>query len=238
MNKKNRNEISSTVTMHCNFYRDQYRRLVFVTGLVLLVNLACSLVIVFLMLDKPADVYIPAEQVYRPDKIPNASDLAITPRIPLNRPNMEKMELTQWVLDAIGNSFTYNLQRYKQQKSDNEHYYTDSGWEQYMQILNRIVQFDTLTTQEALVSLIQPQGSPIIYNQGLVNSVYTWVYDFPIMVLFKGTVNIPTETMTLHITVSRTSMEEDVDGVKITGIKAVDVRSSTAIPIINQPFSG
>lgn len=210
--------------MHKNFYRDQYRRMVFMTGFLLLTNICCILIIIFLLLEHPSDVLIPAEEVSAPAKNISVSNLAITPRIPTNRPNMKKIELTQWVLDTIRSSFTYGLQTYKKHLNTNKAYYTNTGWDQYKTILNNMVRFDTLTTKETLISVVHPMQAPTIYNQGLVNGVYTWIYDFPIKVQFSGSVPTPAQSMMLRITVIRTSMENDVDGIKISGMQARDIQ--------------
>lgn len=219
------NEISTTVAMHQHFYRDQYRRLVFMTGFVTLANIFCGLIIVFLLLEHPSDEYISAEIVNTNTSNPSATHFSITPRVPLTRANMQKMELTQWVVDAVTKSFTYTVQTYSTKLNENKYFYTDAGWREYTNILNNMVRFDTYTSKQVLISVVRPIDAPTLFMDGeVINGVYTWIYNFPIRVEFSGSVDMPAQTMTLHITVARTSMENDVDGVKITGIEALNIK--------------
>ena len=217
-------EISTTVVMQQHFYRDQYRRLVFMTGFIVLANIFCVLIIVYLLLEHPSDVLVPADVAETPAENISMSDLTITPRIPLNKPNMEEAALTQWVANVVTNSFNYSLQTYQAKLNSNRQYYARDAWGEYITILQKIVRFDSYTNDRALISVIRPQGALEIHDSGTVNGVYTWVYDFPVAVQFSGTVNVQGQAMTLRITVSRTSMENDVTGVKITDIQALKVK--------------
>ncbi len=86
--------------------------------------------------------------------------------------------------------------------------------------------FGEYTTKDVVVSTVYPKGAPAIYDQGITNGRYFWKFDFPIEVQFSGSIAIPTQAMTLHVIVVRTSMENDVDGIKIASITADDIRRS------------
>ncbi len=93
-----------------------------------------------------------------------------------------------------------------------------------MTILNSLVIFSNLTTKQSLVSTVSPKAAPTIYEENVIDGVYTWVIDFPIQVKFNGSVNVPLADITLRLTVVRTSMQDDVYGVKIDGMKPVNLR--------------
>lgn len=226
MAKTSSKHISTTVVMQRNFYRDQYRKLVFMTGFITLTNIICAFIIAFLLLEHPGKELIQADEVNRPSSNLSATDFDITPQIPVSRPNMKQMEVTQWLLNAIVNSFTYSLQTYTTHLESNQKYYTNTAWRQYTSILNNMVRFDQYKKSEVLISILDLQhgGAPTLYENGVVDGVYTWVYEYPVMVKFAGSVEEPGQSMTLHITVSRTSMKNDPNGIKISNIEAFNVK--------------
>jgi hypothetical protein len=87
-----------------------------------------------------------------------------------------------------------------------------------------MVQFDTLTNRQALVSVLAPVGAPIIDNQGLSDGRYLWIFKLPVIIRFYGSQNLPDQTMDLTIIVGRISMEDDVYGVQIDSIIASNIK--------------
>ena len=227
---KPKNEMTATVGMQCNFYRDQYRRAVLTTGAVLVMGVLCVLIIVYLSLHKPDDVYISAEDANLPASSPAITNFAIVPHIPLYSPNnMTSGEFSLWILQGIKCSFSYSLPTYKDQLDANKMYYTTQGWEEYMTVLTSLVNFSNLTTKQSLVSTMTPKAAPTVFEEKTVDGVYIWVIDFPIQVKFNGTVNVPWADFTLRLTIVRTPMDEDIYGVKIDGMKIVGIKRGNAM---------
>lgn len=225
--KEHSSELTVPLPLFSNFYQDQYRRAVCATAFVTLTNLICIFLIIFLLLQKPIDIYIPAEDV--PPQVPASlaiSDISITPKIPIDKANFGDEELNQWLLTTVTRLFTYDLQDYPRELRNNQLYLLPEAQNQYLSILNAMAHFGEYTTKEVVVSTVYPKGAPALYDQGVTDGRYSWAFDFPIEVQFSGSISIPTQTMTLHILVVRTSMENDVDGIKIASITATDIRRS------------
>ncbi|MES2203638.1 MAG: DotI/IcmL family type IV secretion protein [Pseudomonadota bacterium] len=231
MDEKQKREHSSELTvpvpLFSNFYQDQYRRAVFATAFATLTNLICVFLIIFLLLQKPIDIYVPAEEVA--PQVPASlaiSNYAITPKISIDKANFGNEEINQWLLKTVIQLFTYNLQDYPRELQKNQAYFIPEAQNQYLSILNDLAHFGEYTTKDVVVSTIFPRGAPAIYDQGIINGRYSWAFDFPVEVQFSGSISIPSQTMTLRIVVVRTSMENDVDGIKIAAISASDIRRS------------
>lgn len=226
--KEHSSELTVPVPLFSNFYQDQYRRAVFTTALVTLTNLICVLLIIFLLLQKPTDTYIPAEFSIIPSNSPAISDFSVTPTIPIDQPNFREDEINQWLLNTVIKLFTYDLQDYPQELRQNQNYFLPEAQNQYLSILNAIAPFSERTQKDTIVSTITPKGAPSIFDQGVNSGRYFWIFDFPIEVAFAGTVAVPTQDLTLRIVVVRTSMENDVDGIKISAITASGIRKSNS----------
>lgn len=232
---KSTTELSVTARMFKNFYRDQYKNLALASFVISLLNVACIIIIVYLLVfNKPSDVYISAQISNANSSIPAESSFSITPRIPINRTNMSQAQLEQWLINAIHSSFSYDLQFYNKQLSANQHYYTNQGWAQFKAVLESFVKFDTYTLKDTIISLLRPTGAPVVYKHGVINGRYTWIFDFPVQLEFIGTVTFPAYTMKLRIQVERTSMEEDVYGLKIDGMQALEVRRRATLAGFNK----
>jgi len=228
--KEHSSELTVPTPMFSNFYQDQYRRTVFTTAFAALTNLIAVFLIIFLVLEKPVDVYIPAEEA-SPLNPPSlaVSDDTITPRIPINKPNFDDSELNVWLLKTLTQLFTYNLQDYPTQLSRNQFYLLPEAQSEYLSILNDMAHLSDYTTTEVISSMLVAKAAPILYDQGLSNGRYYWVFDTPVEVSFSGSVQIPTQTMSLRLIVVRTSMENDVDGIKIASIQASNIRRGNYI---------
>lgn len=228
--KEHSSELTVPTPMFSNFYQDQYRRTVFTTAFAALTNLIGVFLIIFLLLEKPVDVYIPAEEA-APLNPPSLaiSDDTITPRIAIDKPNFDDSELNVWLLKTVTQLFTYNLQDYPSQLSRNQFYLLPEAQTQYLSILNDMAHLGDYTTTEVISSMIVAKAAPILYDQGLSSGRYYWVFDIPVEVSFSGSVQIPTQTMALRLIIVRTSMENDVDGIKIASIQASNIRRGNNI---------
>lgn len=223
--KKHSSELTVPVPLFSNFYQDQYRRATFATALATLTNLICTFLIIFLLLEKPADIYVPAEEVpaLNPPSLA-ISNYTITPKIAIDKPNFSEDELNQWLLKTVLQLFTYNLQDYSIELKQNQTYLLAGAQNEYLNILNGLAHFGEYTKKNVLVSVVYPRGAPALYDQGVTAGRYYWIFDFPIDIEFSGSMTVPNQEMTLRILVVRTSMENDVDGIKIASISASNIR--------------
>lgn len=229
--KEHSSELTVPVPMFCNFYQDQYRPAVFATAFVTLTNLICIFIIIFLFLQKPITTYIPAEYSTIPSQSLAISDFSITPKIAIDQPNFREDEMNQWILETVMQLFSYDLQNYPQELRKNQTYFLPEAQNQYLSIVNTMAPLGEYTQKEVIVSTTHPKGAPSIYDQGISNGRYFWAFDFPIDVEFSGTVNIPSQAMTLRLVVVRTSMDNDVYGIKIASIIANNIqRSGPSLP--------
>jgi len=222
---KPKHPISGTIVMQCHFYRDQYRRAVLITATAFIILILCGLIITYLALQKPSDVYLSAEDSDLRAESPAVTNFAIVPHIPLYSPNnMPTGEFLLWILHGMESSFSYSLATYKEQLEANRVYYTPQGWESYLAILNNLVNFSNLTSKQSLVSTLIPKAAPTVFEEKTVDGVYTWIIDFPVQVTFNGTVNVPWVDLNLRLTIVRTPMNQDIYGVKIDEMKILSMK--------------
>jgi hypothetical protein len=156
------------------------------------------------------------------------SNYSITPRTAIDKPppNFGEEELNEWLVTTIIKLFTYDLQDYPAELNQHLFYLLPETQEAYISILDNMAHLGDYTTKDVIVSVVHPKGAPALYDQGIANGRYYWIFDLPIDVQFSGSISIPSQSMTLRIVVVRTSMDNDVYGIKIASIKASNIRRS------------
>ena len=231
--KGHSSELTVPTPLFSNFYQDQYRRTIFATATVTLTNLICVFLIIFLLLQKPADIYVPAEEVQALNPSSLAiSNYTITPKISIAQTNFQEEEINQWLLRTVIQLFSYDLQQYPTQLKANQNYLLPEAQNSYLSILKTMANFGEYTTKDTIVSVVHPKGAPSLYDQGVTSGRYYWVFDIPIEVQFSGSIVLPSQSMNLRIIIVRTSMDNDVDGIKIASITASNMRrSGTLAPL-------
>jgi hypothetical protein len=222
-------EMSSTVHLQTNFYRDQFKKLSFICLFVFITSIICLLVTVLFLLYSPKDIYFPSD--YRPNKSssPAISQFSITPLIPTHQVNMSEPELLQWLMDAVIHSFSYDSQLYPQQTAEYRTYYSKVGWREYQRILLKMIDFNTLTNSQNLISTIVPLGAPTINRQGNNDGVYEWLFEVPVRVRFAGTLEVAGQEMVLQIILSRIPMDTNIDGILITSMSAINIKKQRVV---------
>lgn len=232
LKKEHSSELTVPTPLFSNFYQDQYKRAVFATAFATLINLICAFLIIFLLLQKPVDIYMSAEEV-SPTFPPSLaiSNYSITPRISIDKANFSEEELNGWLVTTVIKLFTYDLQDYTAELNRNRFYLLPEAQPGYLNLLNSITPFSQYTTKDTIVSVVHPKGAPALYDQGVTNGRYYWIFDLPIDVQYSGSVNVPSQSVSLHIVIVRTSMDNDVYGIKIASITANSVKK------INSPLA-
>ncbi len=128
------------------------------------------------------------------------------------------------MLSTIVKLFSYDLQQYPLQLRANQTYLLPEAQNAYLSILNSMAHLGEYTTKDTVVSVVYPKGAPSLYDQGVASGRYYWAFDLPIEIQFSGSILIPTQSLTLRIIIVRTSMDNDVYGIKIASITASGIR--------------
>ncbi|MFN3235243.1 MAG: DotI/IcmL family type IV secretion protein [Gammaproteobacteria bacterium] len=206
-----------------DFYRDKFRTLQFSLLFLLAATVVSVLLFIGLFLYHPDNQYF--SSFYKPEKnlTPAESNFEIVPHTPINKPNMDDRELFQWFIETVVHSFSFDSQRYPMQLSRIQNDYTPTAFKQLQSILTKLYDFTTLTSAQALSSILHPQGAPVLVNRGVYRGHYVWMIEIPVKVEFAGSVVVPPVDMKLTLLVKRISMEDDVYGLAIDSITASNV---------------
>lgn len=162
------------VRLRNNFYRDNYRRLVGMLLLMIIVNLGLIGAIVYLITHKPVPQYFAT-----------SSDGRITPLYPLSEPVVTPPELLQWANQAAVAAYTYNFVNYRQELQVASEYFTPHGWTQFQEGLKATRNLETVIAKKFVVSATAT-GAPRVTDQGLLNGRYAWKVQLPLVATYEN----------------------------------------------------
>lgn len=191
------------VRLRNNFYRDNYRRLVGILLIMILVNLALIGGIVYLLTHRPSPQYFATN-----------ADGRITPLFPLSQPVTTPAELLQWSNQAIIDTYTYNFVNYRKELQDAAQYFTPEGWNQFQAGLKASRNLETVLAKKFVVTATAT-GAPTITDQGILNGRYAWRIRMPILVTYENSTERLQQPVTANILVVRVSNLDTPKGIAI-----------------------
>lgn len=193
------------VKLRSDFYRDSYRKVVAaLLGMVVIVIILVS-VIFFMAVNKPSPKYFAATDSGR-----------IIPLIPLNQPNLSESNILQWASKALISVYSFDFVNYKKSFQENRQYFTDQGWQSFMDALTNAKTIQTVKDSKLVVSAVL-NGAPIISNQYILRGRYTWEAQVPILVSYQGTESY-SDNLMATLKIQRVSTLDNKYGIGIAEI--------------------
>ncbi|GJM07225.1 MAG: type IV secretion system protein IcmL [marine bacterium B5-7] len=203
MSKETADEGAVTVQLRHTFYRDNYRRLVGVLLLAIMIIVGLASVNWYLVTHRPAPQYFATSGNGR-----------IMPLIPLSQPNLSKAAVLQWSTRAAIGVYTYNFVNYRKSLQDASGYFTTNGWKQFMNALQASNNLQAVTSKKLVVSAV-PTGAPVIIQEGIVNGRYTWKIQLPILVTYQSASQNVQVSLMITMVVTRVPSLNTPEGIGI-----------------------
>ncbi len=194
--------LTAVVTRN-RFYRDGRHKLV----VVLLLSLASNFVLVgsisYLFLHPPAPKYFATSINGR-----------ITPLYPLDMPNQSDSAVLQWANQAAIAAFTYNFVNYRTELQASSGFFTADGWTQFLNALKASNNLDAVKAKKLIVSAVATQA-PIILQKGVLNGVYSWRVQMPILVTYQSASEFSQANNVVTMLITRVSTLNSPRGIGI-----------------------
>ncbi len=152
------------------FYKDNFRKLILVFFVSILLNIAAVLLLIFGSFHKPQAYYFEAS---------NDGKLVFTQ--PLNEAVFQNTEVLAWVNQTMPILFQVDFLNYRRQYQFLREYFTDYGWMQFIKAITPTMQM--IINQKYTVSA-KPADVPSITSQGVVNGVYSWQVQVPLTMIY------------------------------------------------------
>ena len=137
-----------------------------------------------------------------------------TPLSPLTEPNTADSVVTQWAALACIGAFTYDFVNYEAQFELASEYFTKNGWRSYVQSLHESNNLKTVISKKLVVSAVV-LSPPVILKKGLINGVYAWRIQVPILVTYQSASNVSQMKMIVNMLMIRMSTRDNYKGVGV-----------------------
>jgi intracellular multiplication protein IcmL len=191
------------VQMRKNFYRDSYRRVVFILLLMVLVNILLAFIIYYLISHQPEPKYFAT-----------SADGRITPIYPLTAPMVSDSALLQWANQAAVAAYTYNFSTYRKELQEASEYFTPEGWNDFQTALKSSRNLETVITKKLVVTAVAT-GAPVILDRGVLNGHYSWKVQMPLLVTYESASTTIQQPIVVTMLITRVSTLNVPKGIAI-----------------------
>ncbi len=192
-----------TVVLRNEFYRDNYRRVVFGLLLMVFINIGCIGVIGYLITNRPEPVYFAT-----------SNDGKIIKLQPLTEPVISKAELLQWATVAATEANTYGFSDYRKRLEDASVYFTPGGWKEFQAALERSRNLETVISRKLVANAVAT-GAPIVTDQGVINGRYAWKIQLPLLITYESASTKIRQPVVVTMVVTRVSTLDTPKGIAI-----------------------
>lgn len=192
------------------FYRDSYRKVLIALNVSVLSLILLIGALIYIVNNPPAPKYFAT-----------FNDGRLVPLIPLNTPNVSQAAILQWANTAVVAVNTYDFFNYRQQLQSASQYFTDEGWQAYLNVLRLSRNLNAVVEKKLVVSAVATRA-PVLLRSGLVDGVYTWVVQIPIQVTYQSASEYNQQSQIVTVMIKRISTLVNPDGIGITNYIGAD----------------
>jgi intracellular multiplication protein IcmL len=187
------------------FYKKKYRIALGIYLLCIIAIVTLITILVYLTTSPTRPLYFLTDSVGRLIQEP-----------PVTEP-MPAEIVSEWVVEAIEASYSYNYMNYREQFQDAQKYFTEYGWRNYMDGLKASNNLLALTERK-MIFIAKVVEKPRLVHQGILGNAYAWKFEVPLLVSFlEAPYDKPSfsNAYTVSIIVQRQKMLQSYKGLAI-----------------------
>lgn len=177
------------IKLRNDFYRDNFRRVVVVLLISVVLNLILIGVLFFLGTKPTKVVYFASTDQGKLIKMQ-----------PLNKPVMSNVAIKNWVTRNIPKLYSLDYVHYKGQLNSIMQYFTPFGWTKFEQSFNPVLQ-KILKNQYVVSSAVT--DVPYIVGHASLNGVYSWKIQVPVKITFRKGTEASTSNVVMQLVLQR-----------------------------------
>lgn len=115
----------------------------------------------------------------------NKSCTCSLPNDDLTKANQSDIAVLVWANEAAVTAFTYNFVNYRKDLQAASQFFTPDGWKQFKTALKESNNLEAVKVKRLIVSAVAVRA-PIVLQKGLLNGVYSWRVQIPILVTYQS----------------------------------------------------
>lgn len=192
------------VTLRNSFYRDNFRRTIWLLLVSLILNVILVCAFIFYT-TRPTHSYFFA----------TSEDGQLIPLYPTTQPVVNNATILNWVSKNVPNIYALDFVNYRQELNHVEQYFTAQGWSQFQTAFAG--QLDNVRNEKLVMSAV-PSDVPVVTGSGVFSGVYKWQVQVPMVISLQKGNTITTQHVLLTIVVDRVN---NVTSHQILGISQI-----------------
>lgn len=162
------------VIVRNEFYRDGYRTLLKVALVEGVVILGLVIVIVAIIA-----AYQPENRYFA-----TTEDGRVVPMVALSEPNLSRPAVLSWAAQSASETLTFGFHDYRRRLQEASRHFTRKGWGSFVKALQDSGMIESVETNRQVLSAA-PRSAPTILSEGVLNGVYQWQVELPMMVTYQ-----------------------------------------------------
>jgi intracellular multiplication protein IcmL len=187
-----------------NFYRDNYRRVLFVLLILVVTNIVLALGAIHVIKNPPLPKYFATND-----------DGRLTLLHPLSAPVLSMNALNEWAARAATSAYTFDFVNYRKSLQESSAFFTASGWRSFEQALVNSNNLKLVITQK-LVTTAVPTGAPVVLKRGVLNGAYSWQVQMPMLVTYQSASMNVKQPMLVTMLIRRVDVANNPGGIAIS----------------------
>lgn len=192
------------VTLRNAFYRDNFRRLIWILLLSLILNIILVIGFIFYT-SKPTQKFFFATT--------DAGQLI--PLYPTTLPVVTNQTILNWVTSNLTTLYSLDFVHYREQLNQTQKFFTPDGWSQFQTAFAD--QLKNIQTEQLITSATET-NVPVITGTGVFDGVYKWQVQVPLLISLQQGKTISTKNVLVTLVVDRVN---NVSAHQILGISQI-----------------
>jgi intracellular multiplication protein IcmL len=192
------------LTLQNKFYSDRQRKIMTALLMAVLAFLFISLFLLYMVTHPP-----------QPQYFATSTNGRITPLTALDEPNQSDSAILQWANQASIACFSYNFVNYHEELLAASSYFTNEGWQQFMDALQQSNNLESVKSKKLIVSAVATRA-PIILQKGVLNGSFSWRIQMPILVTYQSASEFTQQNNVVTMLITRISTLQSPRGIGIS----------------------
>lgn len=198
---------AEAVYLRNDFYRDGYRTAWKVAFSAILVAVVSIVIALFLVMKGPEFRYFATTQ-----------DGRVIPLVPLQQSNHANHVVTQWVTDALVDTFTFAYTDYRMRLSNaTSKWFTNEGAEAILKALKDSGNLDAIIERKMFASLVVDE-TPVVVDKGGIGDVFAWKIQVPATISYRTATGSSSQRVLFQLVVVRRSELLNASGLGISQV--------------------
>lgn len=142
-------------------------------------------------------------------------DNKVMQMVALPLPNMGRATLSDWVANACAQIMTFGFNDIDERFALSQKNFTPEGWKSFRKAVMMTTLIPDILSSQQIVATV-PESPPVLKSEGMIDGVYSWSFDVPLLMTFRAGSDKKSKSKTVHVVVQKVPTSENPNAVGIS----------------------